>query len=419
MKKNILLILMFISMFFIGSNDVEAKLKCEVGDKNCTVDAIQKEIGSEKVLTCLYEVKIDNKEEYYSYIYYDYNADEFYGGTTFKYPTSKGKLASFENNNVLDAILVSDEAYKSLIENGKCPKNNYFVDEHATLKRMCFDNAEECKNNGKPLDNSVYDFNLKTKREGTLKKQYDDTFKYKKLFTAYKNISKNDIPSEYDNICTYRSYNSDYLHILYNSKSTRILYKVREEKKEKNIIIDPNSRSSGGDDKVIYRNYINNLTSCPETIYREFVLGVAGSEDEINFTVERPQSTGATAHTKVITFELYDDSNGNLGEKLDPIDKCSDLIDPNSGLGKIIKIIFKVIGIAVPILLIGLVTFDLATAVFAGDEKAVNSAKSNAIKRVIIAVVIFFVPTLMNFVFSLINEVWDRNFSTCIEELEK
>ena len=42
-KKNILLILMFITMFFIGNNEVEA-LVCEVGKSGCSVTEIQEEL---------------------------------------------------------------------------------------------------------------------------------------------------------------------------------------------------------------------------------------------------------------------------------------------------------------------------------------------------------------------------------------
>ena len=75
--------------------------------------------------------------------------------------------------------------------------------------------------------------------------------------------------------------------------------------------------------------------------------------------------------------------------------------------------IMNMIRIAVPILLIGLITYDFATAVFAGADDKINKAKSRAIKRVIIAIVIFFVPTLVNFVFNIVNEVWGTNFGTC------
>jgi len=71
------------------------------------------------------------------------------------------------------------------------------------------------------------------------------------------------------------------------------------------------------------------------------------------------------------------------------------------------------IRIGVPILLIILLSYDITTAVIAGDDK-VKKIKGKIIKRIIIAIVIFFVPTLINFVFNMVNEVWqDANYSTC------
>ena len=39
--------------------------------------------------------------------------------------------------------------------------------------------------------------------------------------------------------------------------------------------------------------------------------------------------------------------------------------------------------------------------------------------RIIIAIVIFFVPTLINFVFDIINDVWSKNFEICGLETEE
>ena len=80
---------------------------------------------------------------------------------------------------------------------------------------------------------------------------------------------------------------------------------------------------------------------------------------------------------------------------------------------KTINDIMNVVKIAIPLLLIGLVTYDFATAVFASDDKAINKAKSNAIKRIIIAVVIFFVPTIINLLFNIVNDVWGTKLETC------
>ena len=68
----------------------------------------------------------------------------------------------------------------------------------------------------------------------------------------------------------------------------------------------------------------------------------------------------------------------------------------NSGMN-IIKII-------VPIIVIGLGIFDIAKAVFASNDDDIKKAQKTFFKRLIIAVIIFFSPILVNFVIDITNE---------------
>lgn len=62
---------------------------------------------------------------------------------------------------------------------------------------------------------------------------------------------------------------------------------------------------------------------------------------------------------------------------------------------KILNEVFNWILIAVPALVVVLCSIDLAKAVVAQDDKAIKNAQSSAIKRIIIGVVIFFVPLVL------------------------
>lgn len=59
--------------------------------------------------------------------------------------------------------------------------------------------------------------------------------------------------------------------------------------------------------------------------------------------------------------------------------------------------------IAVPCLVFVLCIVDLAKAVTAQDENAIKKAQSDAIKRVIIGVVIFFIPICVNIALGLVT----------------
>ena len=67
-----------------------------------------------------------------------------------------------------------------------------------------------------------------------------------------------------------------------------------------------------------------------------------------------------------------------------------------SGLHEILKDIYKAIEIATPILVIALCTMDVAKAVAAQDEKDMNVAQARIIKRIIIGLAIFLMPTLLD-----------------------
>ena len=74
-------------------------------------------------------------------------------------------------------------------------------------------------------------------------------------------------------------------------------------------------------------------------------------------------------------------------------------------VGKIINII----KIVIPIIIVVLAMLDLGKAVMAGEEKQIKEAQSNAIKRIIVGIIIMFVPTIVNLILDLIG----NNLDTC------
>lgn len=68
----------------------------------------------------------------------------------------------------------------------------------------------------------------------------------------------------------------------------------------------------------------------------------------------------------------------------------------------IAKVIF-ILKIAIPIIIVLLAMLDLGKAVMAGEEKAIKEAQGMLIKRLIYGVVIFFVVTVVQVVFGLVN----------------
>ena len=97
----------------------------------------------------------------------------------------------------------------------------------------------------------------------------------------------------------------------------------------------------------------------------------------------------------------------NMVQILDTAD-----VNPDSackGFDFVIRIIkngvFPVIQIGIPIVLIVLGTLDLGRAVISSDDKAVKEAQSKLIKRCIYAIVLFFIVTLLNLLFSMVGNI--------------
>lgn len=99
--------------------------------------------------------------------------------------------------------------------------------------------------------------------------------------------------------------------------------------------------------------------------------------------------------------------------------KCSIDIDPI--VPGTIRIFVTILKIVVPIILVVLGMLDMAKAVMANEEKEMKEAQKRLIKRVIYAVVIFFIVALVQFVFGQLakadnggGNVDSNNTAACI-----
>lgn len=74
-----------------------------------------------------------------------------------------------------------------------------------------------------------------------------------------------------------------------------------------------------------------------------------------------------------------------------------------SAIWQFVGYVLFVFKIAIPLLIILFGMIDLGKAVVANDDKAIKSATSSLVKRAIAGVVIFFLPVLVSFIFSIVN----------------
>jgi hypothetical protein len=88
-----------------------------------------------------------------------------------------------------------------------------------------------------------------------------------------------------------------------------------------------------------------------------------------------------------------------LGIIYNPKSACNDVL--SDGLQEVLKDAYTVLMVAVPILVTLLCVVDILRAVVAQDEKDMSIAQARAIKRVIIGMITFFIPLLLDIVLEL------------------
>lgn len=73
-------------------------------------------------------------------------------------------------------------------------------------------------------------------------------------------------------------------------------------------------------------------------------------------------------------------------------------------------LVFKIV---IPIILIILGMVDLGKAVISSDDKAISKAAKSLLMRVVAAVCIFFIPTIVSFVIKLVDNSVDQKYDVC------
>ena len=87
---------------------------------------------------------------------------------------------------------------------------------------------------------------------------------------------------------------------------------------------------------------------------------------------------------------------------------------------RLLGYVVLVIKIVIPIILIVLGMLDLGKAVVSNDDKAINKSVTTLTKRFVAAIIIFFIPSLVNTVFNILVGInLGNSASTCVTCLTK
>ena len=401
-KKKIIFLIFITMLFFTGSSKVFAATKCKSVDCKDEIEEFRKKRENEsRKMVCSYAVeKRDSAGEYYAnLIYYDINEKKFYVETSIK--GMYGELKTSSPRFILgDAV----DVLKSL---NRCPRYSYIDFKYSN--EVCFDSdGTSCnsytatnvefspKENSKPIDDKVSEY-----------KNYDNTF-------TGSCDKDNKLVQQYGGFCRYiDSSSADYILVYYNdTSSTVVLYKGTS-----NEYYTIESGSSVEN----HFNAIEGLNSCPNEIYYiETTKRVIRNKHSVKTTsysisTEKPSEesivNGTTTTTESsTTYKLNQCTDDNVITKPD---KTGCELIPTKIMDYINEAM-SIIRIAVPALLVGLIIFDFASALFASSEEKMKKAQGKVIKRIIIAIIIFFVPALINLVLNIVNDVWSNaNYEIC------
>lgn len=89
------------------------------------------------------------------------------------------------------------------------------------------------------------------------------------------------------------------------------------------------------------------------------------------------------------------------------------LLDSCAGLGPIVRLIklgvFPVIQIGIPIILIIMGSIDLGKAVLSSDDKEIKASTGRLIKRVVAAIAVFFIVTIVTLVINWATSYTEDN----------
>ncbi|MDE6284163.1 MAG: hypothetical protein K2M17_00235, partial [Bacilli bacterium] len=96
-------------------------------------------------------------------------------------------------------------------------------------------------------------------------------------------------------------------------------------------------------------------------------------------------------------------SNSGTDIKEGDIDPTSFCVD-TAPIWRFAGYIFMLIKIIIPLIIIVLGIVDLFKVITSGDDKAMNKAMASVVQRVVMGIAIFFVPTVVSLIFSIIKE---------------
>lgn len=352
----------------------------------------------------------DKELKNFAFIYFVKNASTNFENFKVSFSWSdktggQGKMrALYSENGAMTYAELSSEAKEELIngKNGvkKCPLKVYRNDYKAEEGRICFENNEHhCTDeNVNILLNEQNDgFGVeenKEKIENLEEELQNNAIETKECKSAEELITSKLKVEEVDEICGFANINSRFYIALSNNK-----YSIFEGKRKVNGELELNEITNIQETSNFSYNSTATCKAYPSVYHTEGV-----------FTPDKTWNKWDTE------YEYYCSVSKNTTTDPDnPVinndNDCKSLLGVS--LVEEINSYLLYIKIAVPILIIVLGSIDFVKAFIASDEDKMKKAQKHFIMRLIIGMVIFFIPAILNALLNIANQVWGIFGNTC------
>lgn len=355
------------------------------------------------LLTCGYtnKVQVNNSttDTFSSYIYYDFKNQKFFvEWISQETDINKAKHRQYLGHKY---IFIDDKAKDNLLNLGICPTNSYIdVNGMGFASEVCFSgNNSYCsessgagttfKGSSSLVENyqsrlKLYFENLEPEAHPTIDPSYDECENIRNQNKDFERKMTNHISEDFlkgNYIPTFLSNSEFYKESMENLKQSYVNYVENVCDKEVDDMLENGDISQEEADKLKGEN-----AAGLETIVKDY----ESAEEKI-----KEGTTGIKAGDLELNVDM--DFSG---------DNCDALLgDPKDSANKppayYLQFIFNLMKYAAILMLLGLTIAEFIKATASGKEDAIPKALKTTLKRAIIAVVIFFLPMLIEFVLEL------------------
>lgn len=151
---------------------------------------------------------------------------------------------------------------------------------------------------------------------------------------------------------------------------------------------------------------------CPIELYVSEYSTITANTMRLYFSFFNNPKSFTNANMSLNSFTLtnsspvVDFSKITINKNTITINGCSDIFGDE--LLEMLRDIVNFVKIAIPLILIGLGVVDFSKAVFSSKEDDMKKTASKFIKRVIIAIAIFFIPSFLNVILTIAHSIWSN-----------